>query len=151
MPIIIEQTLEIDAPLETAWSVLTELDRYGEWNPFVVRCRSTLRPGAPISMRVKVLPFFAQPQRETVFDHVPRRRLSYGISLPTGMLNSYRSHEFETLPGNRTLYRSKFRLQGWLSPLVALLVKPNLQRGFGAMSAALQRRAEAIAPNRAAA
>src|SRR4051794_7886864 len=102
MPISIEHILKIDAPLATAWSVLTDLDRYGEWNPFVVRCRSTLRRGDPISMRVKVLPFFAQPQRETVLEHEPQRLLSYGIALPPGMLHSYRSHEFDALPDGRT-------------------------------------------------
>jgi hypothetical protein len=28
---------EIDAPLETVWSVMTDTDRYPEWNLFVVR------------------------------------------------------------------------------------------------------------------
>jgi uncharacterized protein YndB with AHSA1/START domain len=144
MTLLIDQTVDIDAPPAIAWRALTDLDRYGEWNPFVVRCRSTLRPGDPIRMRVKVLPWFAQPQWETVRDHAPQRLLSYGIALPTGMLHSDRAHRFDALADGRTRYRSTFHLRGWLAPLVTLLLGNNLRRGFGEMTVALKLRAETL-------
>ena len=49
----ITETLDVAAPAATVWRVVTDLDRYPEWNPFVVACRSTLEPGAPIDMRVR--------------------------------------------------------------------------------------------------
>ena len=38
-------TVEIDAPASVVWAVLTDLPRYGEWNPFCVSADSTLEIG----------------------------------------------------------------------------------------------------------
>lgn len=143
MAIVIDHTLQIDAPFGTVWHVLTDLENYGEWNPFVVACESSLQPGATIYMQVKVLAK-AQPQKETIFEHVPQRLLSYGINLPLGLLKSQRVHELEILDARRTLYKSKFKLTGLLSPLVAMTLGENLRRGFAEMSAALKTRAEIL-------
>ena len=141
----IEHTLTIAAPAKVVWSVVTDLDRYPEWNPFVVACRSTLAPGAPIVMRVHVLPYWAQPQRERIFEHQPGRHLRYGVPpLPLGALASSRSHTVEETAPAETRYVSRFELTGWLVPVVALLLGARLRHGFDAMSAALARRAEAL-------
>ena len=139
----IEHVLEIDAPAERVWQVIVDLDRYPEWNRFVVSCRSSLVVGEPIDMRVRVLPFFAQPQRETIFEHLPGRRLCYGVPRnPTGALESRRCHHVEALGPARTRYISRFQLSGWLAPVVRLLLGRRLEKGFTAMSHGIQTRAE---------
>lgn len=144
MPLVIEHRLRIDAPLETVWEVISQLDRYPEWNPFVVACSSTLAVGDPIRMRVRILPGVTQPQTERILEHEPGRRLSYGIPASAlGALASRRSHEVTALTPERTDYRSRFELEGWLAPLVSLLLGRRLAAGFESMSRALQARAEA--------
>ena len=146
---VIEHVLEIDAPAERVWEVITDLDRYPEWNPFVVACRSSLAVGAPIEMRVRVFRSFAQPQRERIFEHVPGRRLCYGVPMrPLGALASRRCHELEPRGAARTRYVSRFELSGWLAPVVRLLLGRRLAAGFAAMSAALKARAEALRSRR---
>jgi hypothetical protein len=141
--VVVEHVLEIDAPPQRVWKVVCDLDRYPEWNPFVVACRSSLAVGDPIEMRVHVFRSFAQPQRETIFEHVPGRRLCYGVpGQALGALASRRCHELEPL-GARTRYVSHFELSGWLAPVVRLLLGRRLEAGFAAMSAALKARAEA--------
>ncbi len=44
--------VEIEAPASVVWRVLTDLDRYAEWNPFCIKCESTLEMGAPVRMTV---------------------------------------------------------------------------------------------------
>ena len=140
--ITVDHVLEIAAPAERVWSVIVDLDAYPLWNPFVVACRSTLAVGDPIWMRVRVFRFLSQPQRETIFEHVPGRRLCYGLApLPLGALASQRCHEVEPLGPDHTRYRSHFELRGWLAPLVRLLLGARLAHGFGAMSNALADRA----------
>jgi hypothetical protein len=139
----IDHTLDIAAPAATVWSVITDLDRYPEWNPFVIACRSTLEPGSPIAMRVRVFPGFAQRQTETIVDHVPGRFLSYGVGpLPLGMLTSRRSHEVTVLDPDSARYESRFELTGWLEPVVRTLLGRRLDAGFTAMTAAIKARAE---------
>lgn len=140
----IEHTHRIDVPAERVWAVLCDLDRYPEWNPFVVACRSTLAVGDPIEMRVRVFPWFAQPQREEIFEHLPGRRLCYGLrGGALGALRSRRCHELEAQGPAHTRYSSRFELRGWLAPLVSLLLARRLEAGFASMSRAVKRRAEA--------
>lgn len=142
----IDHVREIEAPAARVWAVIAGLDAYPEWNPFVVACRSTLRVGDPIWMRVRIFRFFTQPQRETIFEHVAGRRLRYGLApLPLGALTSDRSHEVEALGPDRTRYRSHFELRGWLAPLVRSLLGARLAHGFGAMTDAVAVRAESQA------
>ncbi|WP_280314638.1 SRPBCC family protein, partial [Nocardia abscessus] len=48
------RAVDIDAPADLVWQVITDFPRYGEWNPFVPECRSSLVPGEPIDMLVRV-------------------------------------------------------------------------------------------------
>jgi len=142
---VIAHTLEVGAPAATVWSVITDLARYSEWNPFVVTCKSTLAVGDPIDMKVRVFPAFAQPQREQILEHVPGRLLAYGLPMrPLGELASRRSHEVTALAPDRTRYASHFELTGWLAPVVEALLGSRLRHGFTTMSAAIKTRAESL-------
>lgn len=146
MAFTIEHDLEVAVPAPTLWQVIADLPAYGEWNPFVVACESTLEVGSPIHMRVHVMKAFAQPQTEIIFEHEPGRLLSYGLKGDVlGGLKSYRSHTVTDLGNGRSRYQSKFELSGWLVPLVALFVGRNLRRGFTEMSEAIVKRAESLA------
>ena len=148
MPWVIEHVLEIDALPAVVWEVLTDLPRYAEWNPFVIECRSTLVPGEPIDLRVK-LRGKPQNQREWMHELIAGKRFSYRMKpFPLGALSSRRSHELHDLGGGRTRYRSHMQLSGWLMPLVRALLGKNLQRGFSEMTAALCSRSEQLASER---
>lgn len=147
----IDETLDVRAPVDLLWQVITDLDRYGEWNPFVVSCRSSLAEGDPIDMRVQIFESFVQPQRETILEHVPGERLCYGLApRPFGALASRRSHEVSAQGETESRYHSHFLLEGWLSPVTELLLGSRLDRGFRAMTRALVARAELLAEERQA-
>ena len=144
MSFVIEQTLDIAAPPQVVWEVLTDFPKYGEWNPFVVRCESTLQPGAAMDMRVKLL---GPPQRQVEWmkEHVPGKRFSYNMKpFPLGALHSQRSHEVESTGQNRTRYRSYFELDGWMMPLVRGLFGASIERGMRGMWEGVQRRSEQL-------
>ena len=48
MLFVIEETLEIDAPAELVWEVITDVKRYPEWNPFQVEMQTSFKPGDPM-------------------------------------------------------------------------------------------------------
>ena len=146
MPVTIEFKHTIKAPVATVWGVLSNQQAYPEWNPFVVESRSTLVVGEPIVMQVRVLPFFAQPQTEFIWEHEPEKLLSYGIKGDAlGALKSYRSHRLAPLADGGTEYQSFFQLSGWFAPVVGLLLGRQLRRGFREMSQAISDRAEQLA------
>lgn len=144
MPLIIDQTVEIQAPPELVWQVLTDLPRYGEWNPFCLVCESTLQPGDPIRMQVNLT---GKPQavEEVMAVFIPGRRFAYRMKpMPAGALSSLRSHDLEPSGPAQTRYHSHFELRGWLRPLVLALYGRTLEAGFAAMTDAVRTRAETL-------
>ncbi|MEV5836184.1 SRPBCC domain-containing protein [Nocardia sp. NPDC052112] len=145
MPFVIDATVEIDAPAELVWQVITDLPRYGEWNPFCIECRSTLVPGEPIDMLVALSGPKPRRQREWMVSHTPGTELSYSMKpVPLGALHSLRSHHVTPLGADRTRYESHFELGGWLHPLVVATLGKNLQRGFAGMTEGIQKQAESL-------
>ena len=143
----IDESFEVRASTEVLWQVITDFDRYPEWNPFVVSCESSLRKGEPIVMKVQLFKAFAQPQREEILEVVPGSSLRYGLPQGAlGALTSCRSHELTALDTHLSRYRSHFELRGWAAGLTDLLMGRALRRGFHAMSEALVLRAESLAP-----
>ena len=143
MSFVIEKTLDIKAPPEVVWEVLTDFPRYGEWNPFVVECSSTLKPGEAFDMRVKLVAF-PQRQVEWMLEHVPGRTFAYQMKpFPLGALRSRRSHEIQP-SGGGTRYRSHFQLEGWMMPLVRALMGGRIETGMRGMWEGLQKRSEQL-------
>ena len=146
MPLRIDHTLEIAAPAERVWEVLTDFDAYGDWNPFVVQASASLEVGAAMDMRVRVLPFMTQGQREWITSVEPGRGFCYGLAKNAlGALNSERCHRVLPQGEGRCRYESRFAIEGWLSGIVKGLLGGQLRRGFGEMSAAVKTRAESLA------
>jgi uncharacterized protein YndB with AHSA1/START domain len=145
MTFVIDATVDIDAPVELVWQVITDFPRYGEWNPFCVECRSSLVPGEPIDMLVKLVGSTPRRQREWVRTHTPGHELSYAMKpVPLGALHSQRSHTVTALGSDRTRYESHFELAGRLQPVVTALLGKALERGFAGMTAGIRRQAESL-------
>lgn len=141
---VIEKAVDIAAPAAVVWEVISDLKHYPEWNPFCVSCESTLKPGDPIDMQVKLL---AKPQfqREWMLEYVEGKRFAYRMKpVPGGALSSFRSHDVEAIDAQRTRYRSYFHLKGWMRFVVLALFKRKLEAGFAGMTEGIKRRAEAL-------
>ena len=83
----IHDSIDIDAPAEIVWQVLTDFGAYGQWNPFQVECSTTLTPGDPIDMLVQVGDGEPTPQHEVIVAVDPGRSFSYRMKpAPLGLL-----------------------------------------------------------------
>ena len=140
---VIEKVVHINAPAAVVWEVITDLKRYPEWNPFCLTCESTLKPGDPITMTVKLM---AKPQKqvEVMLEYVEGKRFAYCMKPVPGMLSSFRSHDVEALGLERTRYTSTFHLKQWFRVVVLAMFQKKLEAGFGGMTAAIQQRAEML-------
>jgi len=139
----IEFTRDIQASPEMVWSVITDFERYKEWNPFVIDCDAKLEPGAPISMRVRLGPREIT-QVETVSSVVEHMLFEYRMKPIKPLLHSCRQHHISSNGMGGTTYRSHFELNGWLSGLTALSVGKHLRHGFESMTNALKERSESL-------
>lgn len=143
MAFVLDHVVDIAAPPETVWGVLTDFGSYDQWNPLAVRCKTSLVPGEPIDMWVDLGPGPLLRQREWVRSHTPGQEFSYRMRpVPAGALRSLRSQALTPLEGGRTRYTAHFEIRGWLQPLVQLLLGRQLRRGFDGVAAGLKAQAE---------
>lgn len=135
---------EIDAPVETVWAVLVDVDRYGEWNPFTPIAQTTLTVGAPIDMRVRMDGLgITVSQRETIRAVDENARLVWGMDMLLGLIRAERTQTLTALSNGRTRYRTEDVIEGPLEPLVRLLMGGSIQRGFEGVARALAERVTA--------
>ena len=136
---IIEHTVDIPATPAAVWQVLTDTDRYDEWNPFLTRLSGRLAVG----------------ERLTVTIRPGRRSMTFRpnvLAVEDGSLVRWRGragvpgvfdgeHELRVLPGAdggaRFVQREVF--SGLLVPLMGGVLD-DTDTGFAAMNAALRDR-----------
>jgi hypothetical protein len=142
---LVEHTVDVAAPAEVVWQVLTDLPRYPDWNPFQRRCRGSLEPGSPIAMQARLGRVWVfTVERMLTVD--PGVGFSYAMyPLPFGLLHSLRSHALESTSPVTTRYHSRFELSGRLVSVVAALLGTPLRTGFAAAADALVVRAQSLA------
>ena len=145
----IRAEIEIDAPAEEIFEILTDLDAYPEWNPFTPRVESTLRPGDPVHLHVRLRGERLSHRIEYVSANERPAKLCWGAAIGARFLvTAERCQTLTPLDAGRTRYATIDEIRGWLTPLVLLLFGRAMQRGFEAVATALKQRAESRATRR---
>ena len=148
-------TVEIDAPLETVWAVMVDVDAYGEWNPFVFRAESRTppRPGDPIVLHVRWRNgrTARSPERISAVEPphtdgpVTRALLSYvyeGLPARLGLVRGVRFQRLSQIPGGPTVYET---VEEFAGPLVRFAGPGRVAEGFRRHAEGLKARAESLA------
>jgi hypothetical protein len=141
---ISSQKVEINAPIEHVWKILVDLEKYGDWNPFVPRMESTLIVGEPIIIYVQMNARSKFVEKELVTQVELHRRLAWRGTYPKILLNDERIQDLEPLENGNCSYYSYETFRGLASPLLMLAFKSDIQKGFDGVALALKRRAEAM-------
>ena len=135
--------IEIEAPAERVWQVLTDFAAYPEWNPFIRRVSG--RPEVDEQLVVRMRPSGTKGMtfRPTVMKVEPNRQLRWlGHLLVTGLFDGEHIFEIEELDEDRVLFTQREIFRGLLVPLLARSLDRDTQRGFEEMNRALRERAE---------
>lgn len=142
----VSTTIDINAPTGAVWEALVDLDRYAEWNPFVVEATGVVQVGARLKVRIQPVGGRAMTFRPTVTSAEPGRRFAWlgRLGNVPGLFDGAHRFELEaTRTGTRLVHAEDFR--GVLVPLLARSLDAGTRAGFEAMNAALARRAEHLA------
>ena len=135
--------IEIEAPAERVWQVLTDFAAYPEWNPFIRRVNG--RPEVDEQLVVRMRPSGTKGMtfRPTVLKAEPNRQLRWlGHLLVPGLFDGEHIFEIEELDEDRVLFTQREIFRGLLVPLLARSLDRETQRGFEEMNRALRERAE---------
>jgi hypothetical protein len=138
----LQTTIDIEAPPERVWSILTDLPAFSEWNPFIREARGELQPGAELAIRIQ--PPGGRPIRfrPTVLKVDPGRELRWlGRTGVRGIFDGEHVHHLEPVAGDGTRYTQSERFSGVFTWFAGGILKKTLV-GFAAMNAALKQRVE---------
>lgn len=133
----------IDAPMESVWAILVNVDRYAEWNPFARTYRETnMRVGCPVHLEVTL---GGRVQRQTQWLEVidPPMRLAWSTTVGHRRLfRARREQRLRKRTDTSCVYLNSDTFEGPLAPFVTLLFGRAVRDGFAAAGRALKQRAE---------
>jgi len=138
----IETTESIDASPERVWQVLTDLESYPEWNPFIIEGSGELRKGGKLKLRMQPPGGKAMNFSPTVLEADPARELRWlGRLVVPGIFDGehWFSLEAEGEGGTRLVQGEKF---SGILPRFTGRTLMRTEQGFRALNAALKERAE---------
>jgi hypothetical protein len=149
MNIEIRSSIEIDAPIDVAWRVLTDLGAYRRWNPFVVCVEGAEAPvvGADVVLHVRWADGSGVTARDRVteaWDHGDHRGFAWdyqGALTVLGLLRSSRRLTLTALGVRRCRHESTEVFRGILTPA---LPRRRIQDGFERMAVALRSESERL-------
>ena len=147
--------IEIDAPIELVWKIMTDFDRYPDWNPLnrFFRLDSEAKPTHTVTFGPFWGPYdwadgdplpdadFTQHETLTIWEE--NCCLAYAVISPE--LNAERVQYISTLPNGKTRYHTYERTSGPLSVNVRKDLGDKIIAGFNANGQALKKRAESFA------
>lgn len=140
----LETSIHIAATPAEVWHVLTDLDAYGEWNPFIVSAQGTVAVGEKLENRLK--PPGGRPMtfRPKVTAVEPNRRLEWlgRLGVP-GLFDGRHRFDLEPTPSS-TLLRHTEDFNGVLVRLMKKSLDGSTLTGFNAMNRALKDRVETV-------
>ena len=144
--------VEISASAEAVWSVLIDLDSYGEWNPFTPKIEGQLTVGSPVDLHVRLRERSATDEklysrREWVTAVEKPRKLAWEtkVIFPF-LLHAEKEQLITPIDQQSCSYYTIDKFSGLLYPIIALLYKKRIEKGFDETAAALKDRCERLFP-----
>ncbi len=134
--------IEIDAPPERVWSVLTRFDEYPEWNPFMRSLSGRCEVGSKLTVRIEPPGTRAMTFKPTVQEAAAGRELRWlGRLFVPGLFDGEHRLAIEPLDERRSRFVQSERFSGLLVGLFGKTLTAT-ERGFEQMNVALKRRVE---------
>jgi hypothetical protein len=132
--------IELPVPVERAWSVLTDFEAYGEWNPFIPEARGRLAAGE--RLEVELCPPGGRPLRirPRIVKVDPPYELSWQASyFVKGLFEGLHFFRLTAIQPERTRLVNGEDLSGMMVKVSSGAIT-RLARGFVGMNQALLRR-----------
>jgi hypothetical protein len=135
--------IEIEAPTDRVWQVLTDFESYPEWNPFIRRVSGRAEVEERLVVHMQPSGSRGMSFRPTVMKVEAGRELRWlGHLLVPGIFDGEHIFEIEELEGGRVRFVQREVFKGLLVPLLARGLDRDTQRGFEEMNRALKERIE---------
>lgn len=140
---IIETSIVIQASADHVWSILTDLDGYVNWNPFIISAKGSLVVGQPLQLRRATDINTALYHGTVTVVNVEGYTLSWRMHLITSaLLNTVYTFTIEPQDTESVRFTQRETLSGLISKVFRRDWLHTLQSRMVAESKALKRLAE---------
>ncbi len=139
----IRTEIQITAPPDRVWRLLTDFASYPQWNPFIRRATGKPREGAKLEVYLQPSGARGMTFRPRVLKAEPDRELRWlGHFLIPGLFDGEHIFTIEPLEAGHVRFVQREIFTGLLVPLFMRWLEKDTQRGFVEMNLALKVRAE---------
>jgi hypothetical protein len=136
---------EINAGDARVWSILTDFDSYGDWNPSLPSISGELSPGSTVSLTLG-MPGRPSPKvKAQLIDVEPNRRLTWHGNVGADWIFAGdRTFAIEQLGDGKVSFTHVEDVHGALFPLFRVVMGSAIQQSHDAFNQALKDRAEEL-------
>lgn len=138
----IKTEIEIQAPAEKVWSILTDFNHYHEWNPFIINSNGELKEGS------KLINVMKNGEKTMTFKPKILKVVEYeyfdwlGSLFFKGIFDGHHYFRLESLVGGKVKLLHGEKFSGILSGPILKSIRETTESNFRAMNEALKERAE---------
>ena len=137
--------IEIEAPAERVWGLLTDFASYPLWNPFIRQISGKPTRGERLQARIEPPGGQGMTFKPKVLKAEANRELRWlGHLLLPGLFDGEHSFTIQPLEENRVRFVQREAFKGLLVPLLPRSLYNNTQCGFEKMNRDLKERTEAV-------
>lgn len=136
--------IEIEAPKEKVWGILTDFPAYPQWNPFIKSISGEARTGAKLDVHLQPPGAKGITLHPQVLSAVPDQELKWlGHLLVPGIFDGEHHLLIQEEGADRITFVQEEAFKGVLVPFTGKMLDKTKQ-GFELMNEALKNRAEAM-------
>lgn len=141
---LIRSEMDIDAPAETVWRILTDFPAFPEWNPFIERAEGRLEPGERITVHLRIYKRRATVLHPRVTRVVANEELRWeAVTGRRGILDVERIFVIERLgPAAVRFHQSEVCTGALSSVVLATGMERRILAGYEHLNSAIKARAE---------
>lgn len=143
----IKTQIDINAPAELVWDVLTDFERHPDWNPLIREIRGEVHEGARLYVRLGPPDGKPMTFKPVVIRAEPKRTFVWrGKLLASWLFQGEHRFRLEPLGEGRTRFHHGEAFGGMLVPLLKKTLDTDMRSGFEQMNEALRTEVEKRKP-----
>jgi hypothetical protein len=136
--------IEINASAEKVWSVLSDFERFPEWNPFVIKVEGKPLKGETLKIDVQLPDSLKLKFTPEVLVAEPNKELRWVGTMPLGMFSGEHFYKIEAIDEKRSRFIHGEYFKGWFVPVIFALAGKQTEKGYLLMNEAIKKRVESI-------
>lgn len=131
----------INASVEKVWNILSDFEKFPQWNPLILSISGKQEPGAQLRVELnngKGSSVF----KPKVVAFEKHKAFEWRGNLPLGMFTGHHQFHIEKISEQQVKFVHREDFSGWLSGFIMNKIGEGTRKGFIKMNEALKKRAE---------